>query len=579
MFKQSPLRRFPVTVFAASSLLLGAFRTAEAGVWAGSVDHVAPQAPVDLLLPATIEAAAPAENGKGQELTDRQAALVLGFDDYPEQAARAYRYINAKEPDKALETLAALELKSPDNPGIANLRGLAYLGMGDTSNARASFEKALKLRPTLVYPAIQLAQLDLAAKDVKAAKGRYTSILERDSANIPAMIGLAEVDQRQGNEDAFVDWLKRAAAVSPTAVAPRLMLAAHFAKKGDLTRALISAKEAADGRPSSAGAWALLGQLQMQNGQPGDASASFERWAALAPNSAEAQFWLAKARIALRNDSSARDALFAALALEPNRVDALRALYDLEKRGGDAVAADRIAKQIKDLGVDADTGGFAKGVPRIVIEGAGNMTPEQVQRAVAAAKPSLVAIKQHRDTVGVDAQAADAALLGWLEKHPDDRLARVYLADSFLKRQNDQAAIAQYEVALKQVPQDPLLLNNLAVLYQKTGDPRSIEIARQVYNLDPANSSYTDTLGWILVQQGKTAEGLKLLNQAARAAPGDADIRLHLAEALLSAGDASGARAELDRLGRLKLDATVAKRREALLERIDAGKSGRGTKP
>ena len=451
---------------------------------------------------------------------------------------------------------------------------MAYLGKGDTGRARENFEKALALRPDLVSAAVRLAQLDIGLNDLEAAKGRYTAILEQDSNSIPAMIGIAEIAKLEGNEQGYVDWLQRAAATNPSALTPRLMLARYYADRKDLTRASAMAREAVEGRPGSAQAWALLGGLQMQARRIDGARTSYERLVAVAPGSAAAHYRLATAELALGNDGAARDALSASLALAPQREEVLRALYDLEKREGSEAEAGRIAEQLRTLGIDAATGEAAEDTMRIGISGVAGMPEEEVKRSVAAVRPSLVAMKRHKEKLGADEQAADAALLDWLAEHPDDRMARTYLAGSYLQRRREAAAIEQYELVLKQAPDDLAVLNNLAVLYQRNGDSRAIELGRRVYGFAPDNPNYADTLGWILVQQGDTTEGLELLEQAVRGAPDAAEIRLHLAEALLMTGYAGRARAELDRVGGLKPPPALEAKRQQLLDGLGRASAG-----
>ena len=57
-----------------------------------------------------------------------------------------------------------------------------------------------------------------------------------------------------------------------------------------------------------------------------------------------------------------------------------------------------------------------------------------------------------------------------------------------------------------------------------------------------------DTLGSLLVKKGEVTKGLEKLQQAAQLAPNQAAIRLHLAKALIKAGDKTAARKELDAL-------------------------------
>ena len=52
----------------------------------------------------------------------------------------------------------------------------------------------------------------------------------------------------------------------------------------------------------------------------------------------------------------------------------------------------------------------------------------------------------------------------------------------------------------------------------------------------------------MLVEQGDTARGLELLQQAVAAAPNAQEIRYHLAQAWLKAGDNSKAHSELEQL-------------------------------
>ncbi len=62
----------------------------------------------------------------------------------------------------------------------------------------------------------------------------------------------------------------------------------------------------------------------------------------------------------------------------------------------------------------------------------------------------------------------------------------------------------------------------------------------------PENSGVIDTLGWILVKQGKHEQGIELLRKALELSPDSPDMRYHLAYALAATGDEQRARNELD---------------------------------
>ena len=75
-----------------------------------------------------------------------------------------------------------------------------------------------------------------------------------------------------------------------------------------------------------------------------------------------------------------------------------------------------------------------------------------------------------------------------------------------------------------------------------------------------------DTLGWTVVRAGEAAKGIVFLRMATRLAPGQSEIRLHLAKALAETGDKEGARREVDEI--TKLDKASPVRSEA--ERLAA---------
>lgn len=77
---------------------------------------------------------------------------------------------------------------------------------------------------------------------------------------------------------------------------------------------------------------------------------------------------------------------------------------------------------------------------------------------------------------------------------------------------------------------------------------RALSFAEQTLKLKPGNPAVMDTLGWILVQQGQTERGIKLLQQALSKVPDGAEIHWHLAYGLYLTGDTMRARQELKTL-------------------------------
>ena len=87
--------------------------------------------------------------------------------------------------------------------------------------------------------------------------------------------------------------------------------------------------------------------------------------------------------------------------------------------------------------------------------------------------------------------------------------------------------------ALLANPDDPHLLNDLAYISAEGGDVSDpmLAMARRAVDQRPASGSFLDTLGWILVERGELDEAVVILERAARLAPDDPTISDHLVEA------------------------------------------------
>jgi tetratricopeptide (TPR) repeat protein len=109
----------------------------------------------------------------------------------------------------------------------------------------------------------------------------------------------------------------------------------------------------------------------------------------------------------------------------------------------------------------------------------------------------------------------------------------ILLGGRAMQQQDWPLAITIYEGLRQRIGNnDATILNNLAWAYSEEGDmERAVPLARRAWSLDRDNPATADTLGWLLFKSGRRAEGLVLLQQAARGTPSDSDIRRRLAEA------------------------------------------------
>ncbi len=437
-----------------------------------------------------------------------------------------------KDYGKALEAVTRLEARQDGNPMVQNLKGGVLLMNRDNAGARASFEKALAFEPLFMPALNNLTRMDLNDKKPERARLRLQAALEKDKKNADVMTALADLALIQSKQPEARSWLEQVVRDHPDDVEASLRLVSFYSRIDELPKALALAQKLQASEPSNPTVLAQLAELQTRGG---DKDASLENWTKLAvlqPSSAEIQLRIADARVAVKDYDGAAKALDKALSLQPEFALAQVALTRLlisQRRWAQALQTVRGFQKAR---ADAPLG--------YKLEGDVLMAQKQMQPALALyqkahdmqpSAPTLIPLYSALVQSGKTTEAR-ARMQKWLDKRGDDRTTRLYFASSLLAERDFTASIAQFEQLLRLAPDHPVVLNNLAWLYQQQKDPRALGLAEQAYKAAPANPITLDTLAWILVEQGKLDRALPLLKQAAALAPANADIRQHLDVAL-----------------------------------------------
>jgi len=137
-----------------------------------------------------------------------------------------------------------------------------------------------------------------------------------------------------------------------------------------------------------------------------------------------------------------------------------------------------------------------------------------------------------------------------IKQDPKSVSSYLLLGDLSYRTKNYPEAESAYHKAIKLQPENGDIYNNLCWVYLKQN--RSIEkteaLIREALTVSPAHRAYyLDTLGVILLRQGRTAESITALKEAVELLPKEntanmAEAYGHLAEAYRTAGDEASAR-------------------------------------
>lgn len=479
-------------------------------------------------------------------VADIEAAVALNAVDSRADELLISVLITQKEAARAMEAVRVLEKKRPDKASTLQLKGAAYLAANDTANARASFERALVLDPAYFPAAGSLAEMDLTENKVDAARARLQRILEKDKHNLDALLSLANLESLGNKRGEAIAWLDRAVAEHPKAAQAYLMLAKTHLQQGQVDKAIGAAQKARSLNPNDTRVLETLGQAQLAKGDSRAAIVSFTNFVDKSPKSVPALLQLASAYNASGDHRLAITAAQRALEIAPDNLDAAVTLGIIYLHTRRLSEARGVAQQIQRR--------HPKLMQGFVLEGDVLMAKEEYAAAAAAygkadaiENNGLIRVKLHQaQTLSGAGRGDDSALVAWLNAHPDDLETGLYLANHYQSDGRYNKAIERYEYFLRRDPKNVRVLNNLAWALEQNGDPRGLEYAQQAYQLQPNNAAVADTRGWLLVKRGQLDEGLHTLFMAVSLAPDSPEIRYHLAQALIQAGDTRRARSELE---------------------------------
>jgi putative PEP-CTERM system TPR-repeat lipoprotein len=456
--------------------------------------------------------------------------------------------IALKHYDKALAAAKALEKELPDNPVVYDLEGGAYMGLKDVPNARASFEKAAKLKSDYFAAVLNLAQIDIIEKKPDDAKKRMEAFLEKNKKDVTAMAALAELATAQHHPEEATKWLEKAASENPDAIAPALRLAANHLAMGRKQQALLVARKLQTSNAANPDVLGMLAQAQVANEDTNGALETLSKLASVAPKRAAPHLQMARLHAMMNNLPAAEKDLNTALKLEPNFAPALVAKAELAIQQSKPDQALAIARQMQKANPKSPMG---YGLEGDLLFKQSKFAPaaRAYEQATARADEPLTMIRWHQASKRAgQAKEADVRLAQWQAAHPADVLVALYLGENAMASKQYKPAIAQYLAVIKQQPNNAVALNNLAWAYYQEKDARALDTGEQALRLDPNNPAAMDTVGWILTEQGNVARGLPLLKKAVALAPQSPELHYHLAAGLNKSGDKAGARAELEKL-------------------------------
>jgi Tfp pilus assembly protein PilF len=160
---------------------------------------------------------------------------------------------------------------------------------------------------------------------------------------------------------------------------------------------------------------------------------------------------------------------------------------------------------------------------------------------------ALIALATYQEAAG-DPEGAFDRFASWLDKHPQDTIARMAYADNLqLAKRLDEAG-QQYAEVIKADPDNAIALNNQAWIIRNDNPAKALEYARRASELAPDSADVLDTLAVVEYINKDYPRAQRSIERALKASPQHPSMLYHSAMIAAAAGDKATAKTTLQRL-------------------------------
>lgn len=450
------------------------------------------------------------------------------------KATLARAYISIKQYDKALDVANNWKHISPDDPEPYLMAGDIYTRQQKFSEAQIEFEKASALGNNSPAASLAMVNLAVAKKDMQQAGVLLEQLLINFPDNVPALATYFLVS-KQGDKGAIaIEKIQSAFDRTPSNIDTRLLLARVLVVETNYQGAIELLTEVKDQKDLPKAYWKILGQSYIKTNQKRPATLHYDAWLAKEPNDKDA---VVGKLLLLDSQDKFEEASQLTQGYLNNRDDVQIELLNTHflLMQADFPAAQEAYDALPDnvLSLPLAKGFLARfqlnnNQPELAIENA------LIAYNASTNKRNLFLLVFTYDKLKQPNKNIDL-LKQHIEKLPTDLTARMLLAERQLVG-DTSGAMATYEVALQQNPNNYIAHNNLAYLYLQNGNlGKAKEYGAKAVKLEPNNSAALDTLAQIYVAEKDYKEALNLYDRAISDSMQNEEIYLNYVEVLLLA--------------------------------------------
>ena len=435
-------------------------------------------------------------------------------------------YLNQKEYDKAIKILNEGIKGQKTDAVFYNLIAETLLRQNKTAEAGKYLIKAKDSNPD--YPAsyYNLARLHILKGNHEAGMQELKILIGKSPDDIRALVTLASLLETKGKESEAFKYYSQAKETGKTEGS--IELAKYHLRKKDEDKAIRTLDEAIKKNPTDVMLYDLKGKILLSQKKFDDAIKIFEEIEKIKPDLA--LIYIVNTYIAMKKPEKAMDKVRKELKKNPERLELMAEVSRLYKIMGKKQDAIENANDIIRKKPDSAVGYIT--LATVYQEDKERDKAIDVLKKAAHVKDANISLMLGNIYFSKKDYASALEQFRKSEEISSGYVPAIFQRGSVLHAMGKKnEAISEYSRVLRLSQNYVPALNNLAYLYAEENRDLStaLQLAVKAYTLAPRDGFVQDTLGFVLLKNGKIDEGLKVLKKAAETLPNNPSIYYHIA--------------------------------------------------
>ncbi len=446
----------------------------------------------------------------------------------------ALYYINHNEYAKAIDVLGK-GIHGERTDAISYfLIAESFLRQNNVNEALKHFIQAKETDPKYDIAYLKIASVYFMLGKQEQGVKELCELLDHSPDNVHALLMLASFAEMNGKESDARKYFARAGETGTTEGA--IAAAQYYQRTNDTERAMRVLKDGIGKSPENAILYELKGEIQVAGKQYKDAVKTFEILERF--NRQMGFTYLMNTYLAMGDHSKALEKVQAEIKKDPTSLRLRAELSNVYLHMGKTNDAAENAREIIRKNPESSVGYLTLASIYQSSNDIGKAI--EVLKGVERTKDADIAFMLGNLYLLRKNQTAALEQYHKAEKMKPGAAPVLFQKGNVLySMQKKEEAITEYQKVLRLSPNHAMALNNLAYLYAEENRnlDQALLYAARAFVLAPNNDLIRDTLGYVLIKNGKTEQGLYMLKKASKDSPKNPNVLYHLALAYNAQGD------------------------------------------